>query len=64
MAHRDETHPEQPAAASPFGKTPLRAFALAVALPTLLFYLAVGITIIGVLTMMAQEMDRIEDGGA
>jgi EAL domain-containing protein (putative c-di-GMP-specific phosphodiesterase class I) len=61
LAHRDETHPEPPAAASPFGKTPLRAFALAVALPTLLFYLAVGITIIGVLTMMAQEMDRIED---
>ncbi len=56
----DEKHPE-PAAAGPYGKKPLRAFVLAIALPTLLFYLVVGVVLIWTMMMMAQEMDRIED---
>ena len=61
MANRDDTPPEPLAAVGPYGKKPLRAFVLAIALPTLLFYLVVGATIVGVLVMMAQDMDRIED---
>lgn len=45
----------------PFGPRPARAFALAVALPALLFYVAVCVVVIFSLVFMAREIDRMEE---
>lgn len=45
----------------PFGKKPLRTFALAIALPALLLYVTSAVLFVGVLSMMAGEINRVED---
>jgi EAL domain-containing protein (putative c-di-GMP-specific phosphodiesterase class I) len=51
-----------PAAATvlPFGKRPLRTFALVVALPVFLLYVMSVVLVIAALAIMAGEMDRLE----
>lgn len=63
----DKAHPEEQAAAAPvaalkpFGPSPLRFFALEIALPALLLYIAGAALVIVVLVIMARDMDRLAD---
>ncbi|MDO8361091.1 MAG: CHASE4 domain-containing protein, partial [Devosia sp.] len=56
---------EQPAAPVvrplPFGEKPLRTFALVIGLPAFLLYVASATLVIFVLSMMASEINRLED---
>src|SRR5438128_1218665 len=45
----------------PFGKKPLRTFALTVGLPAFLLYVSSALLVILALVMMAREIDRLED---
>jgi EAL domain-containing protein (putative c-di-GMP-specific phosphodiesterase class I)/sensor domain CHASE-containing protein len=45
----------------PFGRKPLRTFALTVGLPAFLLYVSSAILVILALVMMAREIDRLED---
>jgi EAL domain-containing protein (putative c-di-GMP-specific phosphodiesterase class I) len=45
----------------PFGKKPLRTFALAIGLPAFLLYVSSAVLVIFALVMMAQEIDRLEE---
>jgi EAL domain-containing protein (putative c-di-GMP-specific phosphodiesterase class I)/GGDEF domain-containing protein/sensor domain CHASE-containing protein len=47
--------------ALPFGKKPLRTFALVIALPAFLIYVSTAALVIGGLTMMAGEINRNDD---
>lgn len=45
----------------PFGKKPLRTFALAIGLPAFLLYVSSAVLVMMALVMMAQEMNRLEE---
>jgi EAL domain-containing protein (putative c-di-GMP-specific phosphodiesterase class I) len=60
-AHRESGFEAGRGTPRPFGRKPLRTFALVIALPTLLCYVISIVLVIGALAWMAREMDRIED---
>jgi EAL domain-containing protein (putative c-di-GMP-specific phosphodiesterase class I) len=61
LPRSDATPPPIPVAPAPYGKRPLRTFALAVALPAFLHYVLGVILVIGALAYMAQQIDQLED---
>ena len=61
MPRSDAAPPPAPVAPAPYGKKPLRTFALAVALPAFLHYVLGVILVVGALVYMAQEIDQVED---
>jgi EAL domain-containing protein (putative c-di-GMP-specific phosphodiesterase class I) len=46
---------------APFGRKPLRMFALTIGLPALLLYVSSALLVIAALVMMAREIDRLEE---
>ncbi len=60
MASGDPSAAAAPAVA-PFGRKPLRTFALAIALPAFLLYVLSAMLVIGALAAMARDIDRLED---
>lgn len=62
LAVQQSEEPAAPVARpSPFGKKPLRTFALVIGLPAFLLYVASATLVIFVLSMMASEINRLED---
>jgi EAL domain-containing protein (putative c-di-GMP-specific phosphodiesterase class I)/sensor domain CHASE-containing protein len=53
--------PAAPGSARPFGRRPTRTFALAIALPALVFYIVAALIFIAALVNMAREIDRMEE---
>jgi EAL domain-containing protein (putative c-di-GMP-specific phosphodiesterase class I) len=61
LARAAETSPSESAVAAPFGRRPLRTFALVIALPALLLYVVSVALVVFALAGMAREINRLEN---